>query len=351
MIDIAVVAGGRSAEHDVSCRSGARVASYLDRARYRVWPVFVERGGRWRVAAEPVAPGAEDPFAACGSGQRPGAALAELLDRCRVSVVFPALHGRFGEDGTIQGMLELHDVPFVGSGTAASAVGMDKIRTREAFLAHRVPMAKAFVPDEPLGRGDPRALAERIAGSVGFPCFLKVDLSGSTIGVERADGPGDVGRFLQQERGHGQRWVAEALVRGEEITVPVLGNSGEELEALPPVGIYPVGASHFTYESKYQPGRCEEIVPPRGLDAAGIAAVQELGRRCHAAVWCDGMSRTDMIVTASGPIVLEINTLPGMTEASLLPKAARARGLEFPALLDRLVELAFARHRAVAGAR
>jgi D-alanine-D-alanine ligase len=351
MIDVAVLGGGVSAEHEVSLGSATEVIRHLDRSRWRVWPVLLDRAGFWRMPSAPVPAGAADPFLAVApTGLRPGVGLARLLDECGIRIVFPMLHGRGGEDGTVQGMLDLHGVAYVGSGTAASAVGMDKIRTRECLAAHGVPMAPAYLPSVCVSNADPATEAERIASAVGFPCFLKIDLSGSSFGVARAEGPRDVERFLRSERG--RRFVAERLLEGEEISVAVLGNCGASVRALTPIGIYPLHDAFFDSRAKYEPGRTEELVPPRGLDAAQIEAVQALAIRCHGALGCDGVSRTDMIVTADGPRVLEVNTLPGLTPQSLLPKAAAHDGIPLPRLLDELLSLALERHaRVVDGER
>lgn len=346
MIDVAVLAGGRSAEHDISLSSAAQVVRHLDRSRFRLWPVFLDRQGQWWLGTRPH-PASADPSAAFATDGKqalsPGAAIDHLLQRAGAEVVFPVLHGAFGEDGTLQGLCELHDVPVVGSGTAASAVAMDKIRTRECLSWWGVPMAPAYVGDPRAAEADPKLEAERIAAAVGFPCFLKMDFSGSTTGVLRAERAADVGSFLAVGKGIGHRFMAEAEVRGEEISVGVLGNSGDELIALPPIGIYPVHDAYFTRNAKYTPGASHEQVPPRGLDAAAIDRVQQLAVRCHLALQCDGMSRTDMIVARSGPMVLEVNTIPGMTATSLLPQCARAAGIDFPSLLTRLIDLALAK--------
>ena len=341
MITVAVLGGGRSAEHDVSLASAAAVLMGLDRERWRPWPVFVSRDGAWHVAPRPLAPD-DDPRsfdATLGSAERPGRALGALLDG-GVQLVFPALHGRAGEDGSLQGMLELHDLAFVGSGTAASAIGMDKLRTRECLLAHAVPMARCVTGA--LDRQHLDAMCDRIERELGLPCFLKVDLSGSSYGVARCEDRKALRAFLAEESG--RRFVAEERLEGEEISVAMLGNTGEQLQALPPIGIYPTSATWFDPHAKYAAGGSEEIVPPRGLDAAGIVRVQDLARTCHTALVCDGVSRTDMILTADGPRVLELNTLPGLTTASLLPKCAQAGGLDFPALLDALLDAALRRH-------
>lgn len=346
MRNVGVLAGGCSAEHDISVASALQVLSQLDRTRWRVWPVFLDRDGAWCPSARPLAadawPGPDFRLPGMES-MRPGAAVEFLIEHAGVEVVLPVLHGRGGEDGTVQGMLELHGLPFVGSDVAASAVAMDKIRTRECLTFWDVPMPAAYLPAAPLASVDAAWEAEAIEASIGYPCFLKVDLSGSTIGVERATERGDVVRFVERFGRAGRRFIAEREVVGEEISVPVLGNTGAFLQPLPPIGIYPVQGGHFTFTAKYEPGMCTELVPPRGMSAAAIVEVQDLAARCHRALQCDGMSRTDMILGPDGPRVLEVNTIPGLTPTSLLPQAARAAGIEFPALLERLLELALQR--------
>jgi D-alanine-D-alanine ligase len=344
MMDLAVIGGGPSSEHDVSVRSATEVFRALDRDRYRVWPIYWDRGGLWHVPEGPADISAATPFAAPGdgTGALPGAGVCRLLE-LGVRCVFPALHGAFGEDGRLQGMLDLHGLAYVGSGPAASAVAMDKVRTRECLLAHSVPMARAWSGAPPLGAVELESCIEEVVRAVGLPCFAKVDVSGSSYGVARCAGEDDLRAFLV-EHAAAERLVIEQALVGEEISVPVLGNRGGTLRALLPVGIYVRSGAFFDVAAKYEPGRTEEVVPPRGLDEVAIQEVQELALRCHVALGCDGVSRTDMIVTVDGPRVLELNSLPGMTPMSLLPRSAAAGGLGFPALLDELVGLAMERH-------
>ncbi|MCC7396975.1 MAG: D-alanine--D-alanine ligase [Planctomycetes bacterium] len=345
-MNVAVLFGGRSPEHDVSLASAAQVFHHLDRDRWRVWPVHLDRDGAWWPRRLPLQPGE-----AWSAGEhrlsvgplRPGAALDWLLGTAQVQAVLPVLHGPFGEDGTVQGMCELHDVPCVGSGCAASAVAMDKLRTREALQQAGVPVARAYLPTAPLQRALAEVEFERLRQQIGLPAFVKLDASGSTVGVHRVTTVDELRTFLTSYGGRFRRWFAEQALVGEEITVAVLGNTGDELQALTPVGIYPRVDTWFTHAAKYLPNASEELVPPRGWTASRIAEVQALALRCHEALVCDGMSRTDMIVTADGPFVLETNTLPGMTTTSLLPKAAAYDGIAFSALLDRLLELALQR--------
>ncbi|MBX3464195.1 MAG: D-alanine--D-alanine ligase [Planctomycetes bacterium] len=344
-MQVAVLAGGKSPEHDVSLSSATQVLRHLDRSRWRVWPVFLDRDGSWWPDRAPLAGADWRPGDAAVGPLRPGRALDWLLGEAGIDVVLPILHGPNGEDGTVQGMLELHGVPFVGSGCAASAVAMDKLRTRHALQAAGVPLPRAYEPAAPLRDAEAAAEFARLAAAVGTPAFAKVDASGSTFGVQRIETEAQLAAFFAAFRTSYRRWFAEQQVVGEEITVAVLGNTGAALQALPPVGIYPRCDTWFTHEAKYRPGATDEVIPPRGLAPAQVAAVQALAERCHAALVCDGMSRTDMIVGADGPVVLETNTIPGLTPTSLLPQAAAAAGLSFPALLDRLLQLAFDRAR------
>lgn len=366
-MEVAVLVGGASPEHDVSLASAAQVLAHLDRNTHRVWPVLLTREGTWRVARRPLQPGEDampgpEGAAPCDAAldrwgellpaMRPGTALDYLLDEARIDVVFPVLHGPFGEDGTVQGLLELSGIPFVGSGCAASAVAMDKLRTRQVYRAAGIRMPDAYEPSQAVDGYDAASELAAMERAIGLPAFAKVDASGSTVGVARITREADLAAFFAANGRRFRRWYAEQAVTGEEITVAVLGNSGDRPVALPPVGIYPVDDDWFTHDAKYRPGATEEIIPPRGLSPDRLREVQELAVRCHEQLVCDGLSRTDMIVTADGPVVLETNSIPGMTSNSLYPRAAKAAGYSFPALLDRLLELAMARptlHDRIAG--
>lgn len=260
-----------------------------------------------------------------------------------MQLVLPILHGPYGEDGTVQGMLELYDLPFVGSGCAASAVAMDKMLTRHVLAASNVPLAAAYSSSQQLGSSDLATAFASMSATVGLPAFVKIPCSGSSRGVQRITTFAQFEQFASEWGGHSRRWFAEASVVGEEITVAVLGNQGQLLQALPPVGIYPKFAAHFDERAKYEKGACDEIVPPRGLSTENIELAKQIAIRCHQALGCDGMSRTDMIWSKDGPIVLEVNTIPGLTEMSLLPKAAAAAGYSFAGLLDHLLELSLLR--------
>ncbi len=340
-IPVAVLAGGRSPEHAVSIDSARELLRAMPRDRWQPLVVRLDRNDPvWWVRSSSPDPD-EDPFDFDDwNAMHPGVAVAWLQSECGAQVAFPALHGPWGEDGTVQGMLALCDLPCVGSDVAASAVAIDKIRARECLTSAGIPMAEAYVGRVPLHAIDPVEEARRVATTVGFPAFAKVDTSGSSLGVAKVRDRDELVEFLEQHRGAGRRYLVESSLSGEEISVPVLGNAGESVEALTPIGVYAVEDDHFSHDAKYTPGKCVEVVPPRALSTAMCSEVRDLALRCHEALQCDGMSRTDMIVTEHGPFVLEVNTIPGLTQASLLPKCAAHDGIEFPELIDRLLESA-----------
>jgi D-alanine-D-alanine ligase len=251
----------------------------------------------------------------------------------RPDVVFIALHGKGGEDGTLQGMLEMMGLPYTGSGVLASALAMDKGMTKRLFRTAGIPVLN----EVRVRRGESlETLAQRVSEELGgFPVFVKPNAEGSTFGcspVERAEQlePAVV-KALQYD----PMALIEPYVRGMEITLGVLGNAGEELQALPIVEIVPK-SEYYDYESKYAEGGSEHIIPAR-LPEAVTKRAQAVAQQCHELLGCRGMSRTDMLVVGEQFWVLEVNTIPGMTPTSLLPQAAAEVGISFSDLLDRII--------------
>lgn len=345
-MDIAVFGGGRSPEHDISVRSARMVLANLDRQRFRVWPVFIDPQGMFWPHRKPMQTGEEwkpgDRSTSHGP-MRPGTAMDWLVEVAKVRMVFPVLHGPNGEDGRLQGMLELGGIPFVGSDCLASALAMNKQRTRQILDHAGIRVAKAYIPEASLAACDVDAEWRNLVAQVGTPSFCKAECSGSSRGVSRVASRDDFQAFVDANKQTFDRWFAESLVVGEEITIPVLGNRDGSLRALPPIGIYPRFSDHFDERAKYEKGACDEICPPPGWTQERIAEAQHIALRCHRALGCDGMSRTDMISAADGMVVLEVNTIPGMTETSLLPKAALTAGIAIPQLLNMLVDYALDR--------
>ena len=343
---VAVLLGGPSSEHDVSISSGLQVISALDASRYEVIPAYLRRDGSWDVgrAPQPASLDATPDGSAPRESGVPPRALDGLarglgdLAACKPDVAFLALHGAFGEDGTIQGLLSLAGLPFTGSGVLASALAMDKLRAKEIFAGANIPAARHAV----VTRQDRAAGLARAAQSPGVPCVVKPVSAGSSVATHLVDDPASLAAAVDDALSVDQRALVEARLVGTEVTCGVLGGGPfEEATALPLTEICPVGA-FFNFRAKYTKGCSEDITPAR-VEAAVSARVQELALAAHEALGCEGMSRTDFIIERGIPHVLETNTIPGMTPLSLLPQEAAAAGIAFPALLDRLIRSALLR--------
>ncbi len=302
-LKIAVLMGGRSAEREVSLNTGAQVAEALGVKGHRVV----------RIDAR------ETTF------------IAELI-AAKPDVVFVCLHGRFGEDGTVQGLLELLGMAYVGSGVLASALAMDKVMSKH-FFGYAGIATPDYVHLTAGGEYD----VEEIAARLGTKSVVKPANEGSALGVTIAHEPAELSGAIAEAFRFDDSVLVERFVAGVEVTVGVIGN--DELTALPTLEIVPEH-EFYDYDSKYVPGMSTHIIPARVSDEAA-AECQRLAVEAHRALGCRGMSRADTIVEADGSVwLLETNTIPGMTTTSLLPDAARAAGIEFPDLCERLVLLA-----------
>ncbi len=337
MIHVAVLMGGRSSEHEVSLATGQMMLRELDVQRYRAKAVRIDRDGLWRVS-----PGYAGALAVAGldsvAAVRPGAALAQL-ERDHVEVALLGLHGPGGEDGSIQGMFETAGIAFTGAGVAGSAIAMDKLLAKKLLASARI-ATPAYAEVERI-RVDDASDATR---GMGFPLVVKVPHLGSSTGMGLAKDAVELARTLRElfaQFPETDRILVEQYVAGRELTCGVLAGPSGEPVALPPTEIRRPGLI-FDYHAKYTPGACEEITPAP-LPAHQIARVQDLAVACHKELRAGSISRTDMILTSDGAlVVLELNTLPGMTATSLVPQAAAASGLAFGALLDRLIDYALA---------
>ena len=353
-VRIAVLMGGPSGEREVSLRSGAAVLGALDRARYAPIAVDVRRNGSWMVSGPTMLDGSAGPAIEMDGGtglsaERVPETLRRATREGSVDVVFLALHGRFGEDGTVQGILEAAGVPYTGSAVLASALAMDKERAKAVVAAAGLRVPPGEIVDASRWRSDPESvLDELLFRSPGIPCFVKPRDGGSSLGAGPAGGREALRARIEDVLDHhGDAALVEERLEGVEVSCAVLGNRGRPLRALPVVEIVPRGREFFDYKAKYEPGACEEICPAR-LPEEERRRVEEAAIEAHRAIGCDGMSRSDFILQGGVPWYLETNTLPGLTGNSLGPRAARAAGLEFPALVDILVDMALERH---AGAR
>ncbi len=317
---VAVVYGGRTGEHEVSLRSAESIIAAMDPARYEVQRILIGKDGRWN--PRPISP---EP------GGNPD-----------IDVVFPVLHGTFGEDGTVQGLLELADLAYVGAGVLASAVSMDKEVMKRLMLERGLPVVEYVVVRRSQMR--PTAGARIFAsGSFPFPMFVKPANLGSSVGVSKVKNMEEQLAALEFAAQFDRKIIIERGIQGREFECSVLGN--DEPVAAVPCEILP-SRDFYDYEDKYLLNKAQTVLPAN-LEPAQIAEIQRLAVECYQAVDCEGMARVDFLMEeASGKFFInEINTIPGFTSISMYPKMWEASGLAFPKLVDRLIELALERHR------
>jgi len=343
--------GGRSAEHDVSRATAVAVASALDPAVYEVVPVAITTDGRWLLAEDAIVQlqGARDalPGAFAVSGppvelpSDPGRAELVRLEAgapVAVDVVMPLLHGPYGEDGTVQGLLELAGLPYVGAGVLGSAVGMDKIMMKRAFAAAGLPFARYLSMRD---THDADEFAARVETDLGFPCFVKPSNMGSSIGVSKAQTRHELAAAIALALAYDEWIVAEEAVVGREIEVAVLGD--DPPEASLPGEVVPA-ADFYDYADKYEHGKAQLLVPAP-LTERETLEVRTLAVRAFEACRCEAMARVDCFLRADGSLVVnELNTIPGFTPISMYPKLWEASGVSYSKLLDRLIDMAIARH-------
>jgi len=346
--------GGQSAEHDVSRTSAVAVARALDPARYDVVPVAITREGRWLLAerARAALESAQWPpaFEVDGAPVRLAekrAGLGSTVVRLEsggtplgaVDVAFPLLHGPYGEDGTIQGLLELAGLPYVGSGVLGSAVGMDKVMMKRAFAACGLPAARSVALRED---GVTKAELDRCEDSLGYPCFVKPANLGSSVGVSKAGDRAALEEAVDVALRFDEWVLVEEAIRGREIEVAVLGDRPPEASL--PGEIVP-GAEFYTYEDKYLDDSAE-LRAPAGLDPDRTAEVRRLAVAGFEACRCEAMARVDFFLEDPGRgfLVNEVNTIPGFTPISMYPRLWEVSGVPYPELLDRLIALALERH-------
>jgi D-alanine-D-alanine ligase len=326
-VRVAVLAGGRSSEHDVSVDSAATVAAALAAGGHEVVAVRLERDGSWRGPD-----GA--PLALAPGGGLLGA-----------DVVFPVLHGPFGEDGTIQGLLELLDVAYVGAGVLASSLCMDKIVFKEVLAAAGVPQVAYAAVREEEWRADADSVRGRV-GALGLPVFVKPARLGSSVGISKVASAAELDAALETAFGHDGLVIAEAFSPGIEVECSVTGLGDPETSL--PAEVILQGADWYDYEAKYSPGGVELAIPARVGDEV-VAEVRRLARETFLRAGCAGLARVDFFVEEDRVLVNELNTLPGMTATSGFPKMWEATGVPFPDVCDRLLGYGLERYRAERG--
>jgi D-alanine-D-alanine ligase len=360
---VGIIYGGRSGEHEVSLASAAAVFQNLDPARYEAVPIRIDKDGRWSLPAEPpkVMKAADVIKGALAAGQanaahppdaareahmvaHPGGDTLITGDTgVKLDVVFPVLHGPYGEDGTVQGLLELANVPYVGAGVLASSVGMDKAAMKLVFAARGLPICDYEVVLKRDWQRDERAVMQTVTARLGFPVFVKPANLGSSVGISKARHAAELRTAITLAAQFDRKIVIEAAVpKAREIEVAVLGN--DDPEASVPGEIIPSG-EFYDYDAKYVNDNSRTVIPAP-IDDARTAEVRALAIAAFKAIDGAGMARVDFLLAGDSQVLYlnEVNTIPGFTTISMYSKMWDASGLPYAQLLDRLIALAIDRH-------
>lgn len=357
---IGILFGGRSGEHEVSLESAASVLAAIDQNKYEIVPIGITRDGQWMLGSGPGGSSAPSPHALAnviqnGHAVTPPADTTsrELApraapspgpaDHAALDVIFPVLHGTFGEDGTIQGLLELAGLAYVGAGVLGSAAGMDKDLMKRLFRDDGLPVVPWIVLLRSEINASPEQARRRVAREIGYPVFVKPANLGSSVGISKASKPRELAAALRLAARFDRKVIVEKAVDAREIECAVLGNDAPQASV--PGEIVPVN-EFYDYQAKYVKEGSRLIIPAK-IGAAKARQVRELALRAFKAIDCAGMGRVDFLMERkSGKLyVNEINTIPGFTSISMYPKLWAASGLPYPKLIDRLIELALERHR------
>ena len=327
---VAVVMGGRSSEHEISLASARSVLESLDPARYETVTVEIGRDGRWELGSGSRAELERDGRSVAETLPVPTSRVPATLGE--VDVVFPVLHGPFGEDGTVQGLLELANVPYVGAGVTASALCMDKDLFKSVLRDHAIPVTRSVTL---------RRSANGFESPFGFPVFVKPARLGSSVGISKVRGPDELRAGLELAFRHDEKVLVEEFVSGVEVECSVLGNE-EPIASIP--GEIVANADWYDFSAKYDEGGMDLVIPPR-VPTEAIERVQELAVQAFRATECEGMARVDCFVREDGEVLInELNTIPGFTATSVYAKLFEASGIPYEELLERLVQLALERH-------
>jgi D-alanine-D-alanine ligase len=337
-IRVAVLAGGRSSEHEISVTSGASVIAALDPDRYDVVPVQIDRGGAWQLEASStlaLEPGGEEHSLI---SRRPAGVPAPTQTGA-IDVVLPVLHGPFGEDGRLQGLLEMLGIPYVGSGVAGSALTMDKDLVKYVLRGVGIAVARHAVFRNRRFGDEDRAAAEEL----GYPCFVKPANLGSSVGITKVHGADELDAAVELAFRHDAKVLVEEMVLGREVEVGVLGNT-DPVASVPGEIVIANDSEWYDYAAKYDEGAMD-LRAPADLPDAVTRELQDTALRAFQACECSGMARIDFFVTPENRVVLnEINTIPGFTSTSVYAKLFDASGIPYAELLDRLISLALQRH-------
>jgi D-alanine-D-alanine ligase len=362
---VGVIFGGRSGEHEISIRSARAIVEAIDRRKFDVVPIAITTEGKWLAPAHsaqllpPSVHGllpsrthtATGDVALLGDPSHKGLitldANTESLAGEKLDVVFPALHGPYGEDGTLQGLLEMADVPYVGCGVLASACGMDKVTMKSLFVQAGLPICKHVWFLRSQWRKDPVKVIRKVKAGIGLPCFVKPANLGSSVGVSRAIDKDSLARAIDLAAEYDRKIIVEEALDAREIECAVLGNDEPKASLPGEYVVYDEAARFLDYTEKYSNTGHVSFVVPAPLSKSMITKIQRMAIRAFQSIDGAGLARVDFFVKRSGGevIINELNTMPGLTEVSGYPKMWAASGLSFPRLLEVLIELAFDRHK------
>jgi D-alanine-D-alanine ligase len=338
---VGLLFGGRSAEHEVSIQSAAAIYNNIDKSAYKVVSIYINRQGRWKEAPSPLLPVkelAKGPFYSFLPWEGKG-----FFKAVQADIYFPALHGPYGEDGTIQGLLEMADVPYVGAAVLASAAGMDKAIMKTLFQAESLPVVKYRVLYEGEWKKSPASFAGLIRREFRLPFFVKPANLGSSVGISKVKDYDRTDAALALAFCYDRKILVEKGILGRELECSVLGNDAPQASL--PGEVIPF-RDFYDYDDKYLDGKTRFGIPAK-LPAKIAKKVQKLAIEAYRTCDCSGMARVDFFLEAQTNqlYVSEINTIPGFTEISMYPKLWEASGLPFPELLQRLIDLGFERHQ------
>ncbi len=353
---VGVIFGGRSGEHEVSLRSAESVINALDKNKYEVIPIAITKQGKWLTSREApnLLPGAvmemaDQRVALFGDPTERGLARfsreSRTEEREPLDVIIPVLHGTYGEDGTIQGLFEMADIPYVGCGVLASAVGMDKVIMKRLFKEAGLPIVDYTHFLRAQWEAEPQPIEARVVEEIGFPCFVKPANLGSSVGVSKVTDRERLPAAIALAARYDRKVIVERGVDAREIEVSILGND-EPIASLPGE-IVPVTAEFYDYRAKYIDDNGAQLLIPAPLSPETTAEVQRLAIRAFQAIDGSGLARVDFFLERASDQILvnEINTMPGFTSISMYPKLWEASGIPYGELIDRLIELALERHR------
>lgn len=348
-IKLAILFGGKSAEHEISIKSAKNIYNALNKKKYFPYLFWISKSGEWYLckdsifSLEDINNNSARQYLISRAGFLPGGKGSVFLEKgknkkIKVDAVFPILHGPFGEDGSIQGLLRISDIPFVGSGVLGSAVGMDKDVMKRLLIQAGLPVGKYLAI-----RKNDTANIKRIEKFLGWPIFVKPASLGSSVGISKASGKNELVKAMKLAFQYDNKIVLEKFLEGREIECAVLGN--EKAKASLP-GEIKVYSDFYSYKTKYLDEKSSELVYPAKLSQGLIKKIQTLAVRTFKTLECEGLSRVDFFLKKDGSIfVNEINTMPGFTSISMYPKLMELMGYDNSVLIDNLIELAFSRYK------